>query len=80
MIPEVNEKSVGKVEDTINAIWGLLSRNWGKLIAMAFLTGLGYFVYLVVESIENESEPTEDEYYDEYQEDGYDDYEQYQKQ
>ncbi len=61
-------EKVKKVENFIQAIWGLLARNWGKLIVLTLLTILGWFCYEVYEEMDApDEEYYEDEYYDEYE-------------
>jgi len=61
------EETVKKSENLINTIWGVLTRNWGKLIILVLIAAAVWFTMLVIEEVEN---PTEDsnEYYDEYYE------------
>lgn len=69
------ENTVKKSESLINTIWGVLARNWGKLIVLILIAGAVWFSILVIDEIENPSEDPDayDEHYEE-DPDYYDDY------
>jgi hypothetical protein len=54
--------NIGKVEKFINALWGVLGRNWGKLIVLSVLSVIVWFGKAAYDEIEN---PADDLYYDE---------------
>jgi len=63
------EDTIKKSESLINTTWGILTRNWGKLIVICLIAISVWFTMLVMDEVEN---PTEDS--DEYYEEGYDEY------
>jgi hypothetical protein len=47
------EIKITKIEKYIKMIWGVLVRNWGKLIVLSLLTIIVWFCSLVKKEIEN---------------------------
>lgn len=47
------EEKISKFEKYINMVWGVLARNWGKLIVLSVLTIIVWFCYLVKNEVEN---------------------------
>ena len=47
------EQQITKIEKYINMIWGVLKRNWGKLIVLSLLTIIVWFCYLVKNEVEH---------------------------
>lgn len=64
------EEKISKFEKYINMVWGVLARNWGKLIVLSVLTIIVWFCYLVKNEVENPpsveyfpAETTAEDYY-----------------
>lgn len=47
------EEKITKFEKYVNLVWGVLARNWGKLIVLSVLTVIVWFCYLVKNEVEN---------------------------
>ena len=72
------EDTVKKSESLINTVWGVLVRNWGKLLVIALIACTIWFAMLVMDEVENPTEESETEQVEELSPE-YDDYDDYDK-